>query len=173
MKKTLGFTIVELLVAIAIFALISTVAFVNIRGSSPSREVQLQANNLSSLLRQAQVQSSAGEPFSGAPPIGGFGVFVEQCSTAPCSVVLFADVDGSFTLDAGEEVQTVSLGSHVTIDTISTGSGVHVIFKPPRPFTCFDDVCSGINELTITLGSQKTSKKVPVIVNQVSGQVTS
>ena len=173
MKKTLGFTIVELITAIAIFALIATVAFVNIRGASPSREVQLQANNLASLLRQAQVQSSAGEPFNGASPIGGFGVFVAQCSTAPCSVVLFADVDASFTMDGGEEVQTVSLGSHVTIDTISTGAAVHVIFKPPRPFTCFDDVCSGINELTITLGSDKTAKTAPVVINQVSGQVSS
>ena len=173
MKKTLGFTIVELITAIAIFALIATVAFVNIRGSSPSREVQLQANNLASLLRQAQVQSFAGEQFNGASPIGGYGVFVSQCSSPPCSMVLFADVDASFTMDGGEEVQTVSLGSHVTIDTISTGAAVHVIFKPPRPFTCFDDACSGIDELTITLGSEKTAKTVPVVVNQVSGQVSS
>jgi len=168
-----GFSLIELLVAISIFAILSTVVVVNLRGG-PSQEVQLQANNLTSLLRQTQVQSLSGEQFNGSVATGGYGVKIATCSTPPCIVTVFADVNGNFSYDGvSEDVQTVSLGQDVTIDSLSLSSPVHVIFKPPRPFVCFDNVCSGSGVLTITLGSASSSKTETVTVNQISGQISS
>lgn len=175
-KRTTGFTLIDLMVAIAIFATISIAAFANIRGGTPGQEVQLQADNVTSLLRQAQVQAFSGEPFNGVPPIGGYGVRITvPCSTAPCDVVLFADVNNNLAFDAAtEEVETVSLGTNVTINASSLGNGAHdILFKPPRPFMCFDSVCDGLGAQTITIGSDSTAKEVDITLNQVSGQISS
>lgn len=168
-----GFSLIELIVAISIFVIITTVVVVNLKGGSPSQEVLLQSKNLDSLLRQAQMQSFAGEPFEGVFPIGGYGVLVSTCSAPPCSVTMFADFNTNFVFDANEEVKTEILGSNVTVESISTGNSLHVIFKPPRPFTCFDNVCSGIDTATITLGSTETTKTAEVVIDQVSGLVSS
>lgn len=169
-----GFNLIELLVSIAIFGIISTAVVVNLRGGSSGNEMGLQADNIASLLRQAQIQSSTGQPFNGSPPIGGYGVSIATCSTPPCSVSLFADENGNFAFDlATEEIQEVTLGSSTTINAISTGSPLAILFKPPRPYMCFGSECSGVGEVTITLGSVQNDKTVTVTANQVSGSVSS
>lgn len=169
-----GFTLVELIVAIGIFTIISMMVVANLRGGSPTRDLQLQAKNLDSLLRQAQVQSLAGEPFGGIVPIGGYGVLIATCAAPPCSVTFYADVDGNFTFDGpAEEIQQISLGAEVTINAISLGDPVHINFKPPRPFTCFNNQCSGVGEVTITLGHLQTPQTHDVLINQVSGLISS
>ena len=168
-----GFNLVELLVAIAIFGIISTAVVANLRGGSSGNELNLQADNISSLLRQAQIQSSTGQPFNGNPPIGGYGVSLATCSTPPCSVTLFADENGNFAYDgAAEEIQVVTLGSAVTINAISEGSPFAILFKPPRPYMCFGTECSGIGEATITLGSVQSDKTLTITANQISGSVS-
>ncbi len=169
-----GFNLVELLVSIAIFGMIAGAAMVNLRGSSPTREIQFQADNIASLLRQAQVMSLAGEPHNSVVPSGGYGVSFALCAAPPCSVTLFADLNNNFILDPGaEEVNNVVLGTNVTITAISTGDPTNVVFKPPRPFICFNTTCSGVGEFTATLGSSQVTKTIDVTVNQVSGQISS
>ena len=169
-----GFNLVELLVAISIFGIIATAVVANLRGGSPGNEMRLQADNISSLLRQAQIQSATGQPFNGSPPIGGYGVFIETCTSTPCSVALFADADGNFTYDsATEQIQEVSLGSSVIISTISTGSPLAILFKPPRPYMCFGSECSGVEEITVTLGNVQNDQTVTITANQISGSISS
>ena len=135
--------------------------------------VRLHADNLASLLKQAQSQAGSGALHNGQVSIGGFGVKVESCKTPPCSVIHFADFNTNFSYDEGaEEIQTVSFGRNVTINSVSAGDPTHVIFKPPQPFVCIESVCSGTGIITITLGSTRSSKTVEVVVNQLSGQIT-
>lgn len=169
-----GFNLIELMVSIAIFGLIAGAVMVNLRGSSPSRETQLQADNVASLLRQAQVQALAGEPFNGTVPIGGYGVYFNVCSTPPCFVSFFADVNSDFAMDsATEKIEDVSLGRGITINAVSYGGPTSVLFKPPRPYVCFNEACSGVGEFRVTLGNVETSKTVDVVVNQLSGLISS
>lgn len=169
-----GFNLVELIVSIAIFGILATVVTANLKGSSPSREAKQQADNIASFMREAQVKALAGEPFNDEVPIGGYGVHIEICTTPPCSVTLFADVNTNFTYDAGtEEINTISLGTVVIIESISTGTTADVIFKPPRPYTCFGEACSGIGELIITLGNNRNNLTTDVVINQISGRISS
>jgi len=162
------------MVSIVIFGLISTAVIVNLRSSSPAGEIRLQADNIASLLRQAQVQSYSGESFNGIVPTGGYGVYFATCLTPPCKVTLFADFNNNFTLDPADEfIQDISLGTQTTILNLSYQGPTAVVFKPPKPLICFNNTCSGIGEFRVTLGNLKDSSTVDVVVNQASGQISS
>lgn len=168
-----AFTLVELLIAITIIGLITAAAVANFRGTNPETQLRLQASNLASVLRQAQVQAQSGQLFAGSLPSGGYGVAVANCAVPPCSVTLFADQNSSFSLQAPAEViDEVSLGDVVTINSISTTSPAHVMFRPPAGAICFDNVCAGAAPLVITLGARGTSSTKTITVNQLSAQVS-
>ncbi len=174
MKNQNGFNLVELIVAIAIFGIMATAVTVNLRrGGASGQEVKLQANNIASLLRESQVKSLSGEPFNGAVPTGGYGVHIAECSTPPCSLSTFADINSNFTYDsATEEIQTISLGSGVIVDSISTGGSLDILFKPPRPYICFSNQCSGVGEVIISLANPEGTGIQTISINQVSGRIS-
>jgi prepilin-type N-terminal cleavage/methylation domain-containing protein len=171
-KYQKGFTLIELLIAIAIFGILSTMVTANLRGGSSGRELALQSENVTSLLRDAQVRALAGQPHQGQIPLGGYGIHVMTCSTPPCEVTLYADLDGSFTLDPGEEIQVVTLGTGVVIQALSHNDPFDVVFKPPRPFICFGSDCSGIGQATITMGTVRSGATTDIIIDQVSGRIS-
>lgn len=171
--NTKGFTLSELLVVIAIFVMIAALALANLRGASPKQELNQQAENLASVFRQAQVQSYSGTSFNGVIPTGGFGVHIAECQKAPCSVSLFADLDGDFDFDERTElVATVSLGTNITIAGISESSPLNVIYKPPRPIICYNNVCSDLSPLKIVLGHRQSNLLVGLFINPISGQIS-
>lgn len=168
-----GFTLVELLVAIAIFGLISAAAVANLRGSNPNAVLRQQAGNAASFIRQAQVQAMSGEPFAGSVPVGGYGVYVELCAVPPCALTLFADQNANFEMEApAEVVQTINLGSAVTVEAISTGNPSAILFRPPSGAACFNDACSDAGTASITFGARGTDNLQTVGVNQISGQIS-
>lgn len=168
-----GFTLIELIVAISIFTLITLAAVVNFRGNDPSRQIKLQAANLVSVLRQAQVQAQAGEPFNGSLPAGGYGVSISTCAVPPCSITLFADQNGNFSMESpAEVVETVSLGDQVTITAVSMSTPAHILFRLPAGGVCFNNTCAGSSPVTVTLGAKNTSITKLVTINQLSGQIS-
>lgn len=172
MKQQEGFSLVELLVSISIFGILAAAIVVNIRGSSSGREAELQAQNLSSFLQTAQVNSLSGQPHEGSFPLGGYGVHMQVCATAPCTAILFADVDQDGSFDASEEVSQITFGSSVYISEISTGSDLDVVFKPPRPFICINNSCSGAGVTTIDLDTVNSGQTSQVIIDQISGRIS-
>jgi prepilin-type N-terminal cleavage/methylation domain-containing protein len=169
-----GFTLVELLVAIAIFGMIAAAATANLRGNNPDRQLRSQVNNFASFLRQAQVQSMSGEPFAGSVPVGGYGVYVEQCAVPPCQATLFADQNANFLMEEpAEVVQTISFGSELTINAVSTGNPSVFLFRPPAGSVCFNNICSDAGVAQITVGARGTDAERVITINQVSGQISS
>ncbi|MBI4121986.1 MAG: prepilin-type N-terminal cleavage/methylation domain-containing protein [Parcubacteria group bacterium] len=181
---TRGFTLVELLVAIAIFGLLTAAVTANLRGSGPSRQLQEQSGNVVSLLRQAQVQAIAGQPFNGTVPVGGYGVHVAVCAAPPCEVSLFVDSNANFAMGASEVIETITLGSEVTIKAVSARAssmlflrlpgkgGLYFNFRPPAGGVCFDKNCSDGGTATITLGAHGTELERVISINQISGQIS-
>lgn len=168
-----GFTLIELIVAITIFSLITLAAVVNFRGTSPDTQLRLQAANLSSVLRQAQALSQGGQPFVGVVPSGGYGVQIATCSVPPCNITLFADQNSNFTMEApAEVVETISLGEAITIAGLNFSSPIHVVFRLPAGAICFDNACSGAVPLEVTLGARGSTSTKILTVNQVSGQIS-
>ena len=172
-KSQEGFNLVELLVAISIFGILATMVTVNVRGGSSGRELALQSENLTSLLRDAQVRALSGVPNQGQVPLGGYGVNVGTCSTPPCSVTLFGDTNGNFALDGGEEIQTITLGNSIIVSSLSYNDPFTVLFKPPRPIICFGTDCSGVGQATITVGTLRSGATQDITIDQISGRISS
>lgn len=167
-----GFTLIELMVSISIMAIVAVLVAASFRGAGPAQELQRTADNLSSLVRQAQIASFSGSQVNGVVPLGGFGINASVCNTPPCSIMYFADLDGGIDYDAGtEDVQTLTLPQSVTISAVTPGSPLTVIFRPASVNVCVNKNCSASAVTSITLTGSDGSQKL-VSINPISGQVT-
>ena len=173
-KSRRGFTLVELIISMAIFSLMTTLVIANFRSASSQRLLRSQANALASVFKQAQVQALSGKPFNSAVPVGGYGVLLSICSVPPCAVTLFADVNGDFTYDgAAEKIEDFALGQNVTLTALSLAAPVAVVYKPPSAFVCINGKCSETAPVQITLTAYQTASSQIVKLNPSSGQISS
>ncbi len=161
-----GFTLIEMLVSIAILALLSTVIIANYRAGQRQVNVQNAANQLASDLRVAQNYTLSGkENASGNFPTGGWGVHLVNGNA---SYILFADNNGNYTYDAGEEFKTLNLPNKTQISAIqingSDTSPLDIVFEPPDPTTYIDGTKNN-NDAEITLIETDSSKTKKVKVN--------
>ncbi len=167
-----GFTLVELLISISIVAIMTAMVVVNIGGGSRKQELRLAADNLASVIRKAQISSSAGRQVNSAVPVGGYGVSLPACTTPPCSVYFFADLDGGLDYDGAAELQeTVKLPSTIEIPTVP-GGNMTLLFKPPQGVICLNVNCDQAGTADVTLRSKIDLSTVLLKVSRVSGQIT-
>jgi prepilin-type N-terminal cleavage/methylation domain-containing protein len=148
-----GFTLVELMISIAIFLLLSTILVANYPETITRLTLANTNQNISLLLREAQVRGSAIDSVNSTR--GGYGVYVSASS--PSSLVLFGDtVDLSIERPYGipigngifdmvpinETVTAVTLPDRYLVRKLCVGTGV--------PFECGDSHDPPIDSLTIT-----------------------
>lgn len=130
-----GFTLLELVVSIAIFGTIAGVVIANLRGGSLRSELVLGATNLTEAIREAHTRTVAGELVGGVLPLGGFGVYLS--SGSPGEYALFADLNGDLAFGAGEEVRRTkfTLSGSVTVQSMSpmAGNSLTITFRQPKP----------------------------------------
>ena len=168
-----GFTLLELLISIAIVVAMTAMVIVYLGGSNQRQELRLAADNVASLIRRAQINSLSGKQVNGAVPLGGFGVSIAQCTTAPCTVVTFADMDGDLDNDgSGETIETTTLPSNIIIPTVPGGSNVAIVFKPPQGLICVNRDCSNAGAAVITLQSLLDQSTRQVQVYKSTGQIS-
>lgn len=143
-----GFTLVEMLVVIAILAMLSAMVVVNFRETEKQNAVRLGTEQFVGALREAQnyalAQKRVGNP--SAVPAGGFGVHVKKMQPPFVNYTLFADTDGSTDYDAAEDItirpETLPRYSQLThfrvgeteVDELS------IIFRPPQGEVVFGDL---------------------------------
>lgn len=143
-----GFTIVELLISIAIFGILAAFVLVGFRNSDELEKFRLDSQFLASTIRRAQSLALSGARFQGDFPSGGYGIILSTCLTPPCSYQLFTEestpanqhYDGTL---PDQVVQTLQLSPFTRIKTITVlepdgtplgqMNNVDISFKPPRP----------------------------------------
>lgn len=177
MKK--GFTIIELLVSLGIFVVVTTMVVANFRAGSRSDELKITAETLVSNLRRAQNMALAGQLTDGVTPPGGYGVYVKLAEAD--RYVIFADKNGNLVYDDGEALVDgiIFLPRNVRIEKIEKTLGAtisgEVVFKPPKPviYICKTGVipCETEDALSITLKHVLSEKTQQVSVNRISGRV--
>lgn len=161
-----GFTLVELLIWMAVFGLLSVVSVANFRAGARNDTVRQAAAQAAGELRLAQTLTLSGAVRVGAGfPAGGWGVRFDPGE--PGRAVLFADADADFNYDAGEESETVffpAKAAFLLADPLS------VVFSPPEGAVYFNGATAPDSKAIVfqTAGAGLTKT---VTVYRVSGQV--
>lgn len=142
--KLRGFSIMELLVATAIFLIITGFVIANFRAGQRHDELELASRALASSLRQAQSMALAGVQTSEGVP-NGFGVFIQEKQYQ-----LFADFCGGAgnACDQFDENNDLILETQVLAKNLQFGVGKDrcIIFHLPDAEVVFNPCLTGTQE---------------------------
>lgn len=144
-----GFTLVEMLISLSIFAVITAFATANFNAGRKSDELRYATQLVASSIRRAQTAAATGALADfcrgdGSPRVllacpggdaecagadcvsevpSGYGVHISSLPDAARSILLFADADGDQAWREGEEFRTdsVSPGAFVSVSAIRVG----------------------------------------------------
>ncbi len=172
-----GFTLTEMLIAIAIIGSLSTLVVVNISQLKSGSAVTYSSEEFSALLRQSQLWSLTGQTYSGTRPAGGWGIHIETCTAGSCTYFLFADTYPStpnYTYDDGNDikVQSVSLDATVGVSSISpiNGNSIDIVFDTPSGSVYLNGTQVDDEAVIVFTHAQSGDQKT-VRVNQVTGRI--
>ena len=144
-----GFTIIEIIVSIAIIGLLTGVMLANYRGGAIKTDLVGATHKVVSDIRVAQNYSLGTREFNGITPLGGWGVRFDI--TNPTEYIIFADKDGDANYDADELYTTNALPLNMEISEISGDSPVDIVFLPPDPQTIITANGMQVDNLTVTI----------------------
>ena len=150
-----GFTLIELIVSIAIIGFVTTIGVVNYRSANKSSVLQLEAYKAATDIRRAQNMALGAIEFNFNPSArvpDAWGVYFDSASAD--SYIIFADQDNNQIYNSGDGIfATVNLKNNIVLDI--TGS-VNVAFVPPDPTTYLNGLSGG--EAGINLKDQAGNK---------------
>lgn len=157
-----GFTLTELLVAIAIFLVIVGISFASFRAGNDSTTLRHAAEKTSGLIQDALARSQVGQHT--------YGVHAEPGQS---SVVLFIDSDNDLRFDADEGVETLQLDARgeVTVRNDPGDIVIDAVFIPPTP-TILINGDPSIAQTSIVLIHPRVGAAQSININVVSGRVT-
>jgi len=198
-RRTRGFTLVEMLISLSIFAVVTAMSVANFRAGAQGDELRVSARLVASTIRRVQTQAIAGSSVffchggtdEGKMCLTGedvgcdggsctkdipdsWGVRITSLEGENRNLIVFADTDGDRRFDEGEAVRSEAISpgpfvSIVSVDPADAGT-LDIVFTPPKPRTSLNGaVIDGI--ATIVLQHQHTGTQMSVTVNRVSGLV--
>lgn len=200
MKDLRGFTLIEMLVSLSIFSVITGFVIANYRVGQQGDELRISAQLVGSMVRRAQTAAIAGGEVSscvGGAAEGdvckpgastacadgnclrdiprGYGVHLSSAVGQERTMVYFADTDGDRRFGPGEAVRTESVSSGAFVDVVrvfpdDVGT-LDIVFIPPKPNVYYNDATDE-TEAVVTLRHRSTGKEQVVRLNRVSGQVS-
>jgi len=143
-KKQQGFTIIELIVVVAILGVISSITLTSYSKFGGKILLRNLAYDVALSIRQAQVYGISARSFLGAQFSVGHGVYMDF-SEGKDKFFLYTDVDNNnfFTSAATEWVETFSIGKGYSLEKFCIPTGpttedctptkLDILFKRPEP----------------------------------------
>jgi prepilin-type N-terminal cleavage/methylation domain-containing protein len=126
-----GFTLVELLVVVAIVGLITVIVFTNYRMGEKEFLLQGAVHQISQDARRVQGMALASRSIGGSVP-SGYGIYFNLSD--PNQYILFADNDDDGLYGSGDtDIEVLEINLPISLTAISTGSPLSVVFSPPDP----------------------------------------
>lgn len=177
--KNRGYTLVELLIVVAIISIMSVMSFAGYGTSQKNVILRQEAQKLVLDLRRAQnMAMNVSQLSSSEIPLGGYGIRFVLSSG---SYTIYADTDNNATYSgAGEIFIARTLSSSVIISGISTGinlgslnpaSPVDINFVPPDPKVKINTNNNYFTKITLRYGGAGGPTK-DITVNGITGQIS-
>lgn len=140
-----GFTIIELVVAIAVFGILSSIMLVNFRSNQDFRDLKLEAANMESLLGEAQNFALTGGGVGGVN-YEKFIINAASCENGDCSSLVMSGqlASATTTLKTLELLKTEIKGVNQDLE---------IIFSAPRANASIDYDGQATTSITIRLES--------------------
>lgn len=200
-NRAAGFTLIEMLVSLSIFAVMTGFLMASFRTGKQADELRIASQVGMTVIRRTQTRALAGStvkicrggsrdlkicPTGAAEdcPGGicstevplGYGVRFDTAAGASSAAIEYADTNGNMTYDDGEEIQKTPLSTtpNVTVKTVtpSNDGRLDIIFVPPRP-TIFLNGVTTTATATIELTHSASGETRTVQLNRISGQISS
>ena len=181
-KKSSGFTLIEILVVVGIFAILSATIFLRQSAFDSSVNLTNLAYSVALSVREAQVYGTSVRGETGAFTTS-YGIYVEESS--PQTYYLFHDLNDDNRFTMNEAVETFSLGKGNEISDICTNGNCSntdaatILFTRPNlearmyrcnAGTCHTNASQERSEASINLVSPRgNTRTIKVFVN---GQMT-
>jgi prepilin-type N-terminal cleavage/methylation domain-containing protein len=194
MNSSKGFTLIEMMVSIAIFSIITSVVIFNHGKFNSSINVTNLSYEVALAIRQAQVYGLAVKQDADRVDESveyAYGVYFDTSSAASKKVFyIFADEDDNQQFDpsgdlcdgTGECQELIEIRGDVEVGSLSTNTvsgseSLTVLFLRPNPVAIIRDESnsgassSGRNQAVITLTSAKADKSKEIVI-ELSGQIS-
>jgi prepilin-type N-terminal cleavage/methylation domain-containing protein len=132
-----GFTLIEVLISMAIFIIILSLTMVNHRQGEHTNTFRLQALNIEDSIRSVQNMALTGKKIDGSTP-NAYGIFFSETGN---NVIIYGD-DGDNIFDNSNDsiYSEMSLDGGVGFNRYSlfcdgfvAGNSLNIIFIPPQP----------------------------------------
>ena len=174
-KQQSGFTVIEIVVAAGIFAMIALLYVTNFKSFAQGRAVESNADKIAANIRQAQIWTLTGELApSGSRPYG-YGINIDSpCTSGTCTYKVFADTCNptNHVYDNGCDtiVSTEPLDALVSVASVSPSGPLTLLFTMPGADIYTNTTAA--QSASITLSHRAVSNKTKVVsIDGVSGQV--
>lgn len=175
-NKQKGYTMIEVIIVIAIMAVIFGIVFNDYRNNSSQFALQRAAYKLLGDIRKAQ--SMAGIENTGCSHIDykyGYGIDFDIIARKT-SYILFADCNGNNNHNSGTDIEdVVQIEKGVEISQLRVGASrnkVDLVFLPPDPFTLVNGVRDSNTPFEITIRLESDHSKTKIISINRLGMVS-
>jgi len=165
MKRFLkGFSLIELLVTIAVIALLSGIVFIGYSSGERQLILNRAASKLAQDIRRVEGMALSTEKCCGGIiPGGGYGIYLGNAGDT--SYLLYADTSSACVNcaeqhDAGDQtIETINFEKGVKIQLLYPTSLLSINFKPPDPKIKINGDSATEATITITLETDSSKTK--------------
>lgn len=166
-----GFTLIEILVTVAIMAILMTIAANGFNRSNSKQNLKAAADMLASDIQATALSALNSEQYQLQTP-GGWGIYMGLTTG---SYIVYADFDNDKVYDENEMFKTVTLTKNIVIseicfsacDTVNNSLDFNIVDAVPSYATTLITNITG--DLEVTLRDNITNVTMVVSVNPFGG----
>lgn len=168
-----GFTLIEVLVSIAIFVIIFTLGIVNYRQGEHSDIFRLQAFSIEDSIRNVQNMSLTGREIEGIIP-NAYGIFLNGVDD---NIIIYGDINGNNIFENGIDLiystefleEDIEFNLHsLNCYTVLNSMDLDIVFTPPEPTVLINNnfTCDSVD---ISISNDNLDGDWHIYFNAISG----